>query len=226
MHAYLSLFLLLCACSGVVSSLVTHRESSRYNIRQGKLNRGFTSSSNSQQITFLPIKDKSATNNNYRTLYSASHSKTSLRSIESVLDLRAGSFSPFLTNDAALTVSLVIEVFIWLKLWTTLAGKGVLPSTLTRKIIHSGSAPLFMMHWPLYADTSFAPFVASIIPLLQILRYLPVFSLEFHYCELFLDYHTGYTPLVRKYPQINKLQQSSLQLFHAQDATKRLLVDR
>lgn len=182
---FFSLFLLLCACSGVVSSLLTNHKSYGCNIRQGKLSRCITLSSNSHQISM--IRENSAVKHELKTSYSTGHSKTSLKSIESVLDLRAGSY-PLLTNDAALTVSLVFEVFIWLKLWTTLASKGMLPSTLTRKIIHSGSAPLFMMHWPLYADTSFAPLLASIIPLLQILRLrflkfvvIPVLSLCFAY---------------------------------------------
>ena len=92
-----------------------------------------------------------------------------LSSLPTLLELRGG-LSPF-TNDFLVSVALLGEVYIWLKFWTTLAVKNVLPSVITRKIIHTGSAPLFIMHWPLYSQTEYAPLIASVIPLLQIARY-------------------------------------------------------
>lgn len=96
---------------------------------------------------------------------------TSLQSLETLLALRGGGISLPLPNDLVVSVALVGEVYIWLKFWTTLAVQGYLPSTLTRKIIHAGSAPLFMLHWPLYSDTPYSALVAGVIPLLQIARY-------------------------------------------------------
>lgn len=80
-----------------------------------------------------------------------------------------GILSNPIAFDGALSIVIVSETIIWLKIWTTLASKGILPSTLTRKIIHSGSVPLFVMHWPLYSSP-FARYFAAFIPLLQIFR--------------------------------------------------------
>lgn len=73
-----------------------------------------------------------------------------------------------------LTVSLVVlgESLVWLKVWTTLAKEGILDSKITRKIIHSGSAPLFMAHWPLYSPSPSAKYIAAAVPLLQVIRYV------------------------------------------------------
>lgn len=88
------------------------------------------------------------------------------------LVLRGGAIGiPPVANDLAVSAMVIAETFIWLKLWSTCAKKGFLASTLTRKIIHAGSAPLFMMHWPLFSDSSFAPVIAASIPLLQIIRW-------------------------------------------------------
>lgn len=59
---------------------------------------------------------------------------------------------------------------IWLKAWTTLAKTGILESTLTRKIIHCGSAPLFIAQWPLYSSSPYARYYAALIPLFQLGR--------------------------------------------------------
>ena len=74
-------------------------------------------------------------------------------------------------RDSILTGVILSETVIWLKIWTTLAKKGILPSNLTRKIIHSGSVPLFLIHWPLYSLSPSAKYFAATIPLLQILRF-------------------------------------------------------
>jgi hypothetical protein len=102
-------------------------------------------------------------------LHERNPSKTSTTTVNSLLTLRAGSSSIF-PNDIVLSISLIGEVYIWLKFWTYLAKKQILPSKLTRKIIHTGSAPLFILHWPFYAQTAIAPYIATIIPLLQIAR--------------------------------------------------------
>lgn len=73
-------------------------------------------------------------------------------------------------HDAAISAMVVTESLIWLKIWTTLAAKDVLDPKLSRKIIHSGSAPLFMAHWPLYSATTFGKFFAAGVPLLQVIR--------------------------------------------------------
>lgn len=76
-----------------------------------------------------------------------------------------------LQQDFLLTTAVVGETMIWLKLWTWIAKKGLLSSLITRKIIHSFSAPLFLLHWPFFhAGNPRAALVASVIPLLQIIK--------------------------------------------------------
>lgn len=105
--------------------------------------------------------------------------------------IRGGAWSPVSTNmiassslsmDALLSVVVLSETVIWLKIWTGLASNGILPPNLTRKIIHTGSAPLFLIHWPLYSTSPYAKFLASTIPLLQIIRFCsPQYLLENFY---------------------------------------------
>jgi hypothetical protein len=71
-------------------------------------------------------------------------------------------------NDASVSVLVLGESILWLKIWTTVAKEGLLDSKITRKIIHSGSAPLFMAHWPLYSAAPGARLFAAMIPLLQV----------------------------------------------------------
>lgn len=84
--------------------------------------------------------------------------------------LSAGLSSRPIISDILLTTVILSETVLWLKIWTTLAKKNILPSTITRKIIHSGSAPLFILHWPLYSAAPSAKLLAATIPLLQIIR--------------------------------------------------------
>jgi hypothetical protein len=86
-----------------------------------------------------------------------------------------GGFASTLTTVTYLqdiTVSTIVlgETLVWLKLWTQLAKKGLIESTLTRKIIHSSCVPLFILHWPLYSQSSTAALFAALIPLLQMVR--------------------------------------------------------
>ncbi|KAJ1439345.1 hypothetical protein B484DRAFT_391834 [Ochromonadaceae sp. CCMP2298] len=73
-------------------------------------------------------------------------------------------------NDASVSMLVLGESVLWLKIWTTVAKEGLLDSKITRKIIHSGSAPLFMAHWPLYSAAPGARLFAALVPLLQVVR--------------------------------------------------------
>lgn len=81
--------------------------------------------------------------------------------------LRGGSIP---VHDVSVSLLVLGESLVWLKVWTTLAKEGVLDSKVTRKIIHSGSAPLFIAHWPLYSASPSAKYIAAIVPLLQVIR--------------------------------------------------------
>lgn len=57
---------------------------------------------------------------------------------------------------------------LWLKIWTTLATNGKVDSKDSRKIIHCGSGPLFMLCWPFFSADPTARYFAAAVPLLQI----------------------------------------------------------
>jgi dolichol kinase len=59
--------------------------------------------------------------------------------------------------------------YLWLDIWVRAANNGFDPK-LSRKIIHSGSAPLFMLLWPLYSAEPSAKYVAAMVPFLQMVR--------------------------------------------------------
>lgn len=59
----------------------------------------------------------------------------------------------------------------WLQIWIFLAKQGTVSPVLSRKVIHSGSAPLFMALWTLYSHDSNARYVAAVVPALQAVRY-------------------------------------------------------
>jgi len=62
------------------------------------------------------------------------------------------SFNPLLQDAAASTLALG-GTYAWLQIWISLAKRGKIDAKISRKIIHAGSAPLFMFLWPLFSDT-------------------------------------------------------------------------
>ncbi|HVN55353.1 MAG TPA: phosphatidate cytidylyltransferase [Anaerolineaceae bacterium] len=67
-------------------------------------------------------------------------------------------------NWIALLVTLGLAI-MWLRTNDWLAQRGVVSSTLSRKIIHIGTGPLFVLCWLLFLDTSEARYLAVIVPL-------------------------------------------------------------
>jgi phytol kinase len=53
----------------------------------------------------------------------------------------------------------------WLRLVDTLAGRGLIESHASRKIIHIGTGPLFVLSWLLFSQASTARFLAALVPL-------------------------------------------------------------
>ncbi len=56
---------------------------------------------------------------------------------------------------------------VWLQLWARLATAGKVDSKDSRKIIHCGSGPLFLLCWPFFSSDPSARFLAAAVPLLQ-----------------------------------------------------------
>jgi len=77
---------------------------------------------------------------------------------------------PPLARDAVCAVVLAGAAKVWVKLWSWLASSGTLSSTLTRKLIHAGTGPLFVLGWPLFSDAPTAILFACAVPIINLAR--------------------------------------------------------
>jgi phytol kinase len=68
-------------------------------------------------------------------------------------------------NILAFIVTLLIAV-LWLRVIDQFAHKGLISTRVSRKIIHIGTGPLFVLCWLLFDDAPGARYLAAIIPLL------------------------------------------------------------
>ena len=75
-----------------------------------------------------------------------------------------------LINDAGCTAGAAAGAVCWIKIWTSLAEKGVIDAKLARKIVHCGSGPLYLLVWRFYSDASLARVVAAVVPALNIVK--------------------------------------------------------
>lgn len=69
-------------------------------------------------------------------------------------------------SDIALTCIILTAVPIWLGLWQQLTAAKIIPSTITRKIIHISCGPAFIALWPFFTNAPTARLLAAVIPVL------------------------------------------------------------
>ncbi|KAG8458825.1 hypothetical protein KFE25_005252 [Diacronema lutheri] len=93
-------------------------------------------------------------------------------SASAALRLDALDALPLPVRDAACAGACAIGALAWIRVWTELAASGAVSSTLSRKMVHVGSAPLFVLAWPLFSAAPWARAVAAIVPALNALRLL------------------------------------------------------
>ena len=67
-------------------------------------------------------------------------------------------------NLVALGITLLIAL-AWLRLNDFFAHKGWVASSVSRKIIHIGTGPIFVLCWLLFNDASIARYLAAIVPM-------------------------------------------------------------
>ena len=70
-----------------------------------------------------------------------------------------------LGSDLLALVITLVAALAWLRLNDFLAHRGIISSSLSRKIIHIGTGPIFVLCWLLFTPASSARFVAAIVPL-------------------------------------------------------------
>ena len=74
------------------------------------------------------------------------------------------------SNWIALLATFAISI-IWLRLIDYLAHRGWIESRLSRKIIHAGTGPIFVMCWIFFQDTWEARYLAALVPLLITIQF-------------------------------------------------------
>jgi phytol kinase len=69
-----------------------------------------------------------------------------------------------LHNDWLALIITFIVALAWLRLMDFAAHRGWISSDLSRKIIHIGTGPLFVLCWLLFTDSPDAPYMAALVP--------------------------------------------------------------
>ena len=75
-------------------------------------------------------------------------------------------------RDASMTIFLACASVVWIKGCNYLATSGAISAALSRKLVHMGSGPLFVLFWPLFSTTASAQFAAIAVPCISIIRLL------------------------------------------------------
>lgn len=79
-----------------------------------------------------------------------------------------------LKNNLLALILTLIASLLWLRLIDFAAHRGWIESKLSRKIIHIGTGPIFVLCWLLFLDTPAARYLAALIPLMITLQFVLV----------------------------------------------------
>jgi phytol kinase len=74
-------------------------------------------------------------------------------------------FSNKVIQDIVATVITLALCLLWLRLMDVLAHRGLIEQKLSRKIIHIGTGPLFVVCWNLFSSEVWARYAAALVPL-------------------------------------------------------------
>lgn len=64
----------------------------------------------------------------------------------------------------------------WVKLFVVLRDRGLLNQHLSRKLVHTTTAPVFLLHWPLFSDNPGISCLVALVPFINLLRIVAVGS--------------------------------------------------
>ncbi len=65
----------------------------------------------------------------------------------------------------------LVSALVWLRIVDFLALKGIISSQLSRKIIHIGTGPIFVLCWLLFPNVPAARYVAAVVPFLITIQF-------------------------------------------------------
>ena len=74
-------------------------------------------------------------------------------------------FASAWTQDLVATVLTFVIALLWLRVMDALAARRVISQTLSRKLIHIGTGPIFVLCWNFFSDQTAARFLAGLVPL-------------------------------------------------------------
>jgi phytol kinase len=77
-----------------------------------------------------------------------------------------------ITNNFIALIITFLVALLWLRVNDFLAHKGYIESHLSRKFIHIGTGPLFVLCWLLFKDDPVNKFLASLVPMAFTLQFL------------------------------------------------------
>jgi phytol kinase len=77
-------------------------------------------------------------------------------------------------QDLIATALTLLLCILWLRALDTLAYQGILEQKLSRKIIHIGTGPLFVLCWLLFSNEPFAPYGAALVPFLVTVQFAAI----------------------------------------------------
>jgi len=84
--------------------------------------------------------------------------------------------SPFFTNALLLDIVALFINFIivaaWLRLNDLIAERRWLPQVLTRKLVHIGTGPIFLLAWNFFSDAWHARWLAALVPAAVLVQFL------------------------------------------------------
>jgi phytol kinase len=69
------------------------------------------------------------------------------------------------------TIITFLIALAFLRLMDVLAQRGIIKSRLSRKIIHIGTGPIFVLCWPMYPDVFIGRWLAALVPLVITLQF-------------------------------------------------------
>lgn len=108
----------------------------------------------------------------------AATANTAAHALEGLTTLQAKAMNTFIFDDTtrplvrdSIALGLVFAAALsWVELGCYLQKRGTLSSNATRKLLHITTGPLFIATWPLFSQRPYAPLLASVPLLLQLVR--------------------------------------------------------
>lgn len=84
------------------------------------------------------------------------------------------SFPITAPHDAIAAIVTLLLALMWLRIMDAIAIRGWLDPKLSRKLIHIGTGPLFVLCWPWFSDNFSARYFAALVPLSITLQFVAI----------------------------------------------------